>query len=295
MWTPNGNSLNVSFVAIAVCSLAFFVSGAVAQKIPVFVSVEPQAYVVERVAGDHVTVETLLPAGASPHSYDPKPSQLEQLAKATTYFKIGLPFEEAFLKSIESATPPIRVVDMGLAIDKIPLDEDHRHEGEFYDPHVWLSPENLRRMADSVYREMEALKPQSRLTMRRNLGTFGAELNLLKEDMTKWFTRFQGRSFFVFHPAYGYFARDAGLNQVAIEFEGKEPSARHLSELIERARQAEPRYIFVQPQFTSNTVNAIAKEIDAEVESLDPLAKDVLENLKEISRKVLESFQPKEK
>jgi len=293
MWTRNVKQLiTPTKVAGLVFAMTAIGTAAIAQKIPVFVSVEPQAYVAERVAGDYVNVEALLPAGASPHSYEPKPSQLGRLAEAKVYFKIGLPFETVFQESIESASPPIRIVDMAIVVDRIPIDKEHRHEGEFYDPHVWLSPDNLRRMADAVYQEMVKLKPESRLLMRRNLGTFGEELKLLKQDMDKWFSPYKGRSFFVFHPAYGYFARDTGLNQVAIEHEGKEPSAKNLSELIERARHAEPRSIFVQPQFSSSTASAIAEEIDAEVETLDPLAKDVVENLKEISRKVIESFQP---
>ena len=113
--------------------------------------------------------------------------------------------------------------------------------------------------------------------------------------MEKWFGGYKGRSFFVFHPAYGYFARDTGLNQVAIEFEGKEPTGKGLSETIERARQAEVRSIFVQPQFASASAEAVAKEIGAKVESLDPLAKDVVANLREISRKIFDSFQSEKK
>ena len=101
----------------------------------------------------------------------------------------------------------------------------------------------------------------------------------------------EGRSFFVFHPSFGYFADDYGLEQVAVETGGSEPSARQLARLIREARDAEVRVIFVQPQFSRKSAETIASEIGGAVVPIDPLARDYIENLERMARAVEEGLR----
>jgi zinc transport system substrate-binding protein len=268
-------------------------SNARADKLAVFVSILPQVYFVERVGGDLVEVEALVLPGQSPATYEPTPKQMAALSEADVFFRIGVPCEKRLVPKIAATLGELRVVDTREGITLRHMEDDHHHdEGEAHehagapDPHVWLDPRLVKIQASTICRELCRLDPAHTADFERNLEAFAADLEAVHGRITEALAPLKGEEFFVFHPAYGYFADAYGLKQVAVEMGGKEPSQKQLVELIDKAREAGARLIFVQPQFSTRSAQAIAEAIGGAVMPLDPLAGDYLENLTEMASKI---------
>jgi len=255
-------------------------------KTSVFVSILPQVFFVEKIGGDRVEVDVLVQPGQSPHTYAPSPRQMGKLAKAKVYFRIGVPFENAFIPKIESSLPHLLIVDtrQGISLEKIEEhgEEGHDH-GEELDPHIWLDPQLAKKQAEIIKNTLIQLDPEGRTLYENNFTIFSAELDALHERLSKALAPFRGKSFFVFHPAFGYFARAYGLKQIAVETGGTAPSARHLTGLIQSARQNDVKILFVQPQFSKKSAQTVAQAIGGTVVSLDPLAEDYFANMNSIA------------
>lgn len=266
-------------------------------KIIVFVSIPPQEYFVQRIGGGRFEARALVAPGQSPHSYQPTPRQMEDLSRAAAYFRIGVPFEEAIVEKIKSMNPDLAIVDtrknIKLESQEIPdeHEEEHAGGGEEMDPHIWLDPRLVKTQAETIYVELERLDPEHKQEFRDNLDVFQAELNVLFEDLSAALAPLKGRKFYVFHPAFGYFGRAFGLEQVSVETGGKEPSAKQLAALIAQAKADGVKVIFVQAQFPAKSADAVAAAIGGAVIPLDPLARDYIENMKEIADKVKTALQ----
>ena len=105
----------------------------------------------------------------------------------------------------------------------------------------------------------------------------------LDQAVTQQIAASNTRYFIIYHPALSYYARDYGITQVAIEQDGKEPSAKRLAELINQARADGIKRLFYQSQFPASSVEIIAKDIAAESVQIDPLREDVIANIQEIT------------
>jgi zinc transport system substrate-binding protein len=244
----------------------------------VAVSVLPLAWLVERLAGDRVRVEVMIPPGASEVSYEPALPQLEAAARASLYVKLGHPafeFEAAWLDDLLTGRAGLPVVD---ACAGVPLRAE--------DPHVWTSPRAMAVMARNVATGLEAILPDQGPALRANLAGLLDEIDAVDNDLRAILADRRGARFLVLHPAWGHLAADYGLEQIAVEREGKEPGVRELAELAERARADGIRVVFVQPQLELRSASALAAEIGAEVESLDPLARDWPGNLRHVARRI---------
>ncbi len=252
------------------------------------VSIPPQAYFLERVGGDRVSIQVLVGPGQSPATYEPTGNQMALLAKADVYFRIGVPFEDALLAKIARGVPGLRVVDTrdGVALQPIRANSGSRRSeraGEAMDPHIWLDPKRAAIQARTLCRTLADLDVAGRSVYERNLAAFTTDLQRVDTAIARKLAPFKGQEMLVLHPAYGYFAAAYGLKQVPIEVEGKEPGTRQLRETVQAAREQGARAIFVQPEFAGPTANAVAREIGAEVIPLDPLARDYLTNLERIA------------
>ena len=254
----------------------------------VFVSILPQAEFVQRVGGERVDVAVLLPPGQSPATYEPSPRQMTKLGRAQVYFRIGVPFERALLRKIASAMPKLNIVDtsQGIKLRRMAAGHDHEHGAGAADPHTWLDPKLVKIQAGTIAHALTALAPAHAAEFERNLQSFQAELDRLDAKIAATLAPLRGRELFVFHPAYGYFADAYGLKQVAVELEGKEPSARALGALIERAKARGVKVMFVQPQFSSKAAATVARAIGGAVVPMDPLARDYESNLESMAASV---------
>lgn len=265
----------------------------------VAVSLVPQAYVVEKVAGPHFRVVALVGPGESPASYQPTDAQVSEIMRSRVYFRIGVPFENgAWLEAIEES-PEIRIVDVrhGIRLREMAPHANGHGEGQEphgpmgKDPHIWLDPSCLKTQAETVCRTLVGIDPQHEETYRRNLQHLLGELDQVDEEIRELLAPFAGRRFYVFHPAWGYFCDAYGVVQVPIEFEGKEPSEKELSEIIRRAREDHAKVVFVQSQITAQSAKAVADVIGARIRYLDPLARDVPKNLLEVARAIADSMR----
>ena len=249
-------------------------------KPQVFVSVAPLAYFTERIAGKHVTLSVLIAPGGNPHTYTPTPRQIVRLSRAGLLLCAGSGFEQIVSSKLAWGNTQLRVVNVA--------DEPGHQE----DSHVWMSPRKARTLAAEICRELCTLDPLHTDDYRNNLRKLQDDLDDLDARLTKTLAPFKGKTFLVFHPAFGYLARDYGLLQEAVESEGKSPGPRHRSDLIARAKAAGVKTIFVQPQFSRQAADIIAKEIGGTIVVLDPLAGDYINNLKHIAEELQKALQP---
>jgi len=245
----------------------------------VTVSILPQRTFVERVGGERVDVNVMVLPGESPATYEPKPAQLRALSGADAYVSIGVPFEDAWLDKIASANPEMVIVDTTQGIDRVGGEENP-------DPHIWLSPTLVKIQAKTICEALVALDGAQAEEYRRNLDAFLADIDALDLEIRKTLAGVEQRTFVVFHPSWAYFARDYGLEMIAVEVEGQEPSAAELANLIGKAREAEIEVIFAQPEFSTQAAETIASEIGGRVLLISPLAEDWLANM----RRVVETF-----
>jgi zinc transport system substrate-binding protein len=291
------------------------------QKTSVFVSIVPQEYFVERIGGERVKVQALVKPGSSPATYEPSPRQMAALSEATLYFRIGVPFEEAFLPKIESTMKTLKIVDTRKGVTFRTMQAHHhhgeegkaheRHEGDLdahagehvaaghgeehhhhvgLDPHIWLSPRLVKIQARTIADALIAIDSAGKGVYERNYQSFAADLDALDARLSKMLAPVKGITFLVFHPAWGYFAEAYGLRQEAIELEGKVPSGRRLAGIIEEAKEEAVKVIFVQPQFSKASAQKIADAIGGVVISINPLARNYIENLEGVATAVRRSL-----
>lgn len=272
------------------------------ETLRVAMTVPPQGWLVERIGGDAVDVLVVVGAGESPHTFQPTDALVTALSRATLYFRIGVAAERGpWFRALQSLDD-LRIVDLRDDLAMRPTSEHgHSHGGDGHahgnegpegdsaglDPHVWLSPRRLVTMADRVARELAAADPDRGPVYEGGRTRLIAELEALDAELRDRLKPLAGTAFIVFHPAWGYFAEDYGLRQVAIEIEGKEPSEIELTRLAREARENGARAIFVQPQITGRSARAIADVVGAEVVTLDPLARDVAENLRRVADRLV--------
>ena len=310
MSTPQRVDRRIRRVARAACvALAVAAFPAIAQEHPpeklnIVVSILPQAYFVERVGGDRVAVDVLVGPGQSPHTYDPTPRQLEGISHARVYFRIGIDFENGLVPRIEHMFKSVKVVDTrrNVPLRMMTADEavdDGDHEGHAHheeaagepDPHIWLNPLFVKIQAQTICDTLAEFDPRHAEEYRRNLAAFDADLDRVNKQIAEALAPLKGKAIFVFHPAFGYFADAYGLKQIPVEIDGKEPTGRQLAGLIDRAKAAGVKVIFVQPQFSQKSAGAVAAAIDGAVVPLDDLARDYLKNLEDVVAKVKAALQ----
>ncbi len=260
-----------------------------------FVSIGPQRYLVQSIAGSRIRVEVLVQPGQDPHTFEPTPKQMAQLSRGRLYFRIGVAFERSLIPRIRSSNPQLKIIDTQAGIELREIEEGN-HEGEDHDehgldPHTWLSPLLAKRQAQIIRDALIEADPGGREEYEAGYRNLAAELGSLHEEIAAALAPFRGEEIFVYHPAYGHFTDEYGLRQVAVETGGSEPSAQQLARLIERARERQVRIIFVQPQFSRTGAEAVAEAIGGVVVPLDPLAEDYVENLREMARKIAEALE----
>lgn len=281
---PGGGPLGRSLRVISLCWL---LAGCGAAELPsrpsVVVSVLPQAYVVERLVGEGVELHLMIPPGANEATFEPTVEQLQAVSRALLYLKVGHPhfaWEAAWLDRLLSTNRSLRVVDGSRGCPLLPED-----------PHVWLSPSCVEAMASGVAAALAELLPEQAPTVAASLGTFREEIAALDAEIRTILAPFHGRAFLVFHPAWGYFAREYGLRQIAIQRGSLEPGTREVAEVVRQAREEGMHTVFVQPQFSSQSAELVAREIGGSVVALDPLARDWPSSLRRAARAIAESFR----
>jgi zinc transport system substrate-binding protein len=304
----NRNKSAVILTVGLLCMLPVLGFAADEGTITVFTSILPQEYFVERIGGDRVEVQALVAPGRSPATYEPTPRQMASLSEAKIFFRIGVPFENAFMPKIQDLTQGLRIVDTreGITLREMKAhhhgddgyqhedhhaDEEHHHHHGGTDPHVWLSPRLVKIQARTIADALIDIDPAGRAIYEKNLAAFVADLDVLDAHLAEALAPVKGKTFMVFHPAWGYFADAYGLEQTPIEIEGKDPSGQQLVRVIEMAKEQGVRVIFVQPQFSRQSAERVAGAIDGAVLPIDPLARDYVGNLERVATEIREALQ----
>ncbi len=273
-----------------------------------FVTVAPQKYFVDKVSGGTVPVSVMVAPGSNPHAYEPRPRQMAELAKADIYFSIDDTFDRTWLKRIMASNPKIAVVNTAEGVAKIPVPEHHHHaedkhgheaekhadehgdEGhadeESLDPHIWLDPALVRIQVGHIRDGLTRIDPGRAALYAANTEAFLRELDELDREIRAVLDQLprDRRTFLVFHPSWGYFAKAYGLTQAAIEVGGKEPSPKEMAQIIAMGRETGARVVFTQPQFSEKSARTIAAQIGATVLPLDDLSPDWAENMRKAAR-----------
>lgn len=262
------------------------------KKVRVVVTILPQAEFVENVGGERVDVTVMVPPGASLHVYEPTPSQITALARATMYAKIGsgAEFEIAWMDKLIATNKKMLVVDCSRGVQLIGASDEHGDEGQgdephspgLPDPHIWLSPMNARIMVQNICDGLVQVDPDNKAYYEQNRDAYLQRLTQLDQDIRDALSGVPNRRFMVYHPSLGYFAKDYGLTMIPIEEWGKEPTAANIVHLIEEAKQHNMKTIFASPEFNPQSAKVIAEAIGGRVVFIDPLARDYILNMRAI-------------
>ncbi|MEA1960464.1 MAG: zinc ABC transporter substrate-binding protein [Bacillota bacterium] len=253
------------------------------EKLMVAVSIVPQETFVHAVGGDQVEVVTMIPRGNSPANFVPGPQLLTAFSDAALYFSIGVPTEENnILPKIADLNADMKVVDLATRVDAIYPAREFAPGTR--DPHMWLSPKRAKEMVRIIADELSALDPGNGNLYSHNAETYIAQLDALDQEISASLKPLKTRKFIVYHPSLGYFADDYGLEMIALEKEGKEASAKDFQRVISDAHKEEIKVIFYQAEIDSKQAQALADELDGEIEMIAPLAPDYIENLKKTAR-----------
>lgn len=255
-----------------------------AGRLRVAVSVAPQAWFVERLGGERVAVEVMIPPGASDEDPPLAPRKVAALSQARVYVAVGHPafvFEQRRILPFLADLPGVSVVDMSRGVAS---DAD--------DPHIWVSPGQVAVAAGNIAEGLAAADPDGAGVYRANLARFRSEVASLDRRLAERLAPCRGRSFMVYHPSWGAFARRYGLVQVAIEEEGKEPSGRRLVRLIEGAERQGVKVIFVQRGFPRKSAQVIADALGGRTAVADPLEPDWPASLLRVADSLREAYSP---
>jgi len=297
---------------LAIVLFFAFSSLASASKLNVAVTLQPYAKIVEEIGGDRVSVISMIPPNADPHSYEPKPGVLKTFSKADLYLSDSSGLDQVWLPRFLSVNKKIEMAYISSGVSWMQESEDHHHghhhdhhhhgedlhenkhkheENASLDPHLWTSPKQVIKLAENVLSALIKKDAASKSYYESRYQLFIEKWTSIDQFVEKTVSQIpeKRRIFIVFHPSYGYLARDYGLIQRAIEVEGKEPKPQDLKALILEAKKNDIHAIFVQPQFSKRSAESIAKQLNAVVVSTDPLAYDIEMNLRNFIQALLEA------
>ncbi|MEA2047009.1 MAG: zinc ABC transporter substrate-binding protein [Campylobacterota bacterium] len=262
-------------------------------NINAIVSILPQKTFVQAIGGDKVDVALMVQPGNSPHTYEPKPSQMIEITKADLYFAIDVEFENVWLPKFQSLNQKMKVIDLADNIHKIDMgdaqcEHDHDDHGDKgADPHIWTSPKNVKIMAKHIFEALSAVDISNTAYYKDNLNTFLQEIEETDTRIKEILASVKkDNKFMVFHPSWGYFAKAYHLKQIAVEVEGKEPKPKELIDLLKEAKEERVKAIFTQPEFSDTVAHIIAKELKIPVVKVSPLAADWSQNLINIAKTI---------
>ncbi|MES2345871.1 MAG: zinc ABC transporter substrate-binding protein [Chlamydiota bacterium] len=273
--------------------LLLFVSTACQKKekknpADVLVNIPPYAYFVQRIAGDTLHIETLIPQDACPHLYEPTPKQIESAGQTQIWFRLGEPQEKKILTILKEKNPTLIDIDLcyGISListrdDSCCVDKAHTHEGK--DRHVWLSPKLARYQIKKIAKTLIERYPHYTERYLQNTAALIEELDLLNESLQLKLKPFKNQAILVSHPAFAYFCRDYKLLQLSVECDGKDPKPQDVAKTIQLAKRHHVRSVFIQMQYNNKGAELIAHDLGLPTHLVDPYAGDYLNNLLHIS------------
>ncbi|MFP4333486.1 MAG: metal ABC transporter solute-binding protein, Zn/Mn family [Campylobacterales bacterium] len=278
---------------IFILLMMFFASSLLAKQTYI-VSIIPQKALLEEIVQDRADVAVMVKKGQSPHTYEPKPSQMKELSEAKVYFSIGVEFENIWLDRFKSQNKNLVISKSDRGIEKIDMEthkehhqdhnhhhgHQHEHNHGTKDPHIWLNTQNSKAIAKNMLETLKQEEPKNADFYEKNYQLVVKKIDSINNEIKQTLKNTPPKSaFMVFHPSYGYFAKEYNLVQLPIEIEGKNPKPKELTRIIEEAREEQVKAIFAQPEFSQKFADVISKELNIEVKRFSPLSPDYLDNL----------------
>ena len=256
----------------------------------VFASILPLQYFTDQITGKSYTCEVMVPPGVGPETYNSTPRQMAEMSRAGAYFANGfLGFEEAYLDKFQSINPGLIFVNTSTGVELIHA-EGHNHGDQQHekgvDPHTWSSPDGAKIIARNIFDGMAKIDPNNREKFQANLDKLLAKIDSVDGAVKAILTNIPSQTFMVFHPALGYFARQYGLEQLSIEFEGKVPTPKHVQNIVLQAKAKKIAYIMIQREFDVENAEIISNETGSKVIQIDPLAYDWPNEMISLARKM---------
>lgn len=246
------------------------------------VTIEPQRFFLEQLVGDKYKVNTLIPVGVSPETYEPAPRTMMELGKSRVYFKVGfVGFENVWTKNLKSNNPETEIVDCSIGIELLRDTHGHQHgyvdplENPHFvnaDPHIWSSTRNAITFSKNMLDALVKLNPEDASFFKQNYQNLVERIEKTDELITDYLQHITSRNFIIYHPALSYFARDYNLEQYSVEFEGKSPSPSQIKELIDLAKEKQIKAVFIQQEFDVKNTEVIARELGAKPHVINPLS-----------------------
>jgi zinc transport system substrate-binding protein len=297
---------SVILVLISILLSTLFLSGCTntsnnKDQLSVVVTIIPQEEMVKEIGGNYVDVSVMVPAGESPHSYEPTPEQIIEISQSAAYFTVGsgVEFELTHLDTITEQNRELTIYDCSKNIDVLSFDQHYGQENYQKtpekdrggtDPHIWTSPVNYKQMATVVLNGLIELDPSHQEVFNQNYQEYITEIDALHENISSLLSPYKGNSFMVYHPSWGYFGDTYQLKQIAIEDEGKQPGPSGIAAIIDQAKNESISVIFVSPQFDTSSAETIAQEIGGEVASVNPLMTDYSDTLQTLAATLVNGY-----
>ncbi len=246
------------------------------------VTIEPQRYFAEQIAGDKYKINCVVPSGQSPETYDPTPKQMVEIGKSVAYLQIGdIGFEQVWMDKIRENNPELPVFNMSKGMKMLTEAEsictgeeeghDHHHHAGGMDPHIWTCIEGAKTIAWNTLNALIQLDKDNTSYYWENYNVVYAEIEKTKLALQELLDPLTHRTFIIYHPALTYFANEFNLTQLSIEMDGKEPTPAQLKTLVETARKDDVKIVFIQKEFDKKNAEIIAKETGCKLVSINPL------------------------
>lgn len=271
----------VSIIAVLLMMAACATSTKSEQDV-LTVTIEPQRFFLEHLVGDKFKINTLVPVGVSPETYEPAPRTMVELGKSKAYFKVGfVGFENVWTKKLESNNPDTKIIDCSVGIELLRDTHGHQHghvdpaEHPHFvnaDPHIWSSARNAILFSKNMLDALVDIDPENTTFYTQNYLDLVEKIENVDKTIGLLLEEINSRSFIIYHPALSYFARDYNLEQFSVEFEGKSPSPAQIKDLIDLAKQEQIKTVFIQQEFDVKNTKVIADELGASPYVINPLS-----------------------
>jgi zinc transport system substrate-binding protein len=284
--------LTLLILSLAACSVV--TPAPVKEKMQITVSIAPQAWLVKSLTGDLADVQSMVNPGDDPHTYEPKPSQMQVLAQTDIYFTIGVEYELAWMPRLSNANGKMRVVDVTAGVNRLPSDNHAAGETSAEneaDPHIWFSAQRMKIVAKNTADALVSFNPVNKSVYDQNLAIVLEKIDSVDAAVREKLTATTQKKFLIMHPMLAYFAADYGLEQLPVEIGGQEPSPSELANLLDLAEQNQIKALYLQRNTSLKMAETVANALGIKkIYELEPLAEDWPANMLEIASLLAEGL-----
>ena len=238
---------------------------------PQFVTTSyPLASILKEVVGTRGEVEAIIPPGASPHTYSPKPSDYTEIQSASAFFYVSADFDEWAVKS-GIKTRKIEMIKLVPKENLMSYNDEATSNDKNIDAHFWTDPMTVKAMLPALVDSLSRIDPDNAASYKTNADLFGKRLDLLSRQVESIVKPIIGKTVFLHHPSFRYF-----LNRYKLIYggsiensPGKEPSVKYLMQMTEKIKSSGTKAIFSEPQLPSQEIASIGREAKVNIYDLD--------------------------